>query len=599
MPKLSIYPAIGVARVGNSQVSFVATESPGVPCNWDPVSQRFKHFKDTDRTIFRQAAPFHIFLMDDAGNPQKEIKLPDGFKIKWTVHVANRKASFFTYNGQSGVRTAEAGPYVNREVPNKAPTDIEKPGGTERGDPARTNRRNARITERRNLEIDPGPVSISAPGTVDLTDTVTTAPIHFLGQAKMEDDGRLLFIPAFGNSASLPGTLPIDEYASNDGWFDDMCDGSIDAEVTFPDGHTEKAESAWVITGPPDFAPGIGNVVSLYDTIWDLSVRSRLQCVPGGDVSLKDLQAQQAAWQDASNEFAANYEPSFTQHIYPILARALAAFDVHVSSIRAFHTSLWDWPRLSSRAENAIRRSIFERIRNPNSDQLDRTGMPRGLGDDFDKLDAFEEDPENNPEPPPTAFLSLTKVQYALLKAWKEGRFKEDWPHGAVKYAPIPRPGPITPHGLNIAALENCVGGPFFPGIEVSWLIRETDLYASAFRLNTTERPIGALTFRPGFFSQQMALPWHADFYDCHREEHPYEGDDGNRFYMWWTAQRPDFIRDGNTSRRWVAPFDAAKDPRVTDPDDTNNLARFEQMSTGWHTLPFIVLEGENHVEQK
>jgi hypothetical protein len=96
-----------------------------------------------------------------------------------------------------------------------------------------------------------------------------------------------------------------------------------------------------------------------------------------------------------------------------------------------------------------------------------------------------------------------------------------------------------------------------------------------------------------------MALPWHADFYDCHREEHPYEGADGQQFYMWWTAQRPDFIREGNASRRWVEPFDPNKDPRVTDPDDTNNLARFEQMRTRWHELPFVVLEGDKYVEQK
>jgi hypothetical protein len=597
MPKLSIYPAIGVARIGNSQNFVPATEWPGVPCNWDPASQRFRSFKDPDGKILRQAAPFRVFLMDDAGNPIKEIKLSDGFKIKWTINVANKKASFFTFNGQSGARNGDVGPYVNRD--KRAPTDVEKPGGPDRGNPHRANRRNATVQVRRNLEIAPGPFSISAPGTVELTDNVTTAPIHFLGQAKMEDDGHLLFIPAFGASASLPDAAPIDEYASNDGWFDDMCDGSIDAAVTFPDGHTENAESAWVITGPPDFAPGIGNVVSLYDTIWDLSVRLHLPCAAGNDEDLQELQRQQAAWQDASNDFASPYEPSFTDHIYPILSRALAAFDVHVSSVRAFHTSLWDWTRLSSRAENAIRRSIFDRMRDPNSDQLDRTGMPRGLGDEFNTLDDFETDPENSPPPTARAFLSLTKVQYALLKAWKEGRFKEDWEHGDVKYAPIPQPGIVTPHGMNIAALENCVGGPFFPGIEMSWLIREKDLYASAFRLNATERQIGALTFGPGFFSQQMALPWHADFYDCHREDHPYEGDDGNKYYMWWTAQRPDFIRNGRTSRRWVEPFDANKDGDSPDADDTTNLARFEQMRTRWHELSFIVLEGENHVEQK
>jgi hypothetical protein len=99
--------------------------------------------------------------------------------------------------------------------------------------------------------------------------------------------------------------------------------------------------------------------------------------------------------------------------------------------------------------------------------------------------------------------------------------------------------------------------------------------------------------------SQQMALPWHADFYDCHREDHTPDDADEKQYYMWWTAHRPDFIRDGDSSRRWVDAFDAAKDLEWEDPDDIRNLARFEQMRTRWHELSFIILEGENHVEQK
>jgi hypothetical protein len=121
--------------------------------------------------------------------------------------------------------------------------------------------------------------------------------------------------------------------------------------------------------------------------------------------------------------------------------------------------------------------------------------------------------------------LSIPNVQYALLKARSEGRFREDWTFGDVRFAPVPPPGAITPHGLDCATLENCVGGPFYPGIEVSWLIRQPDLYAGAFRLKDSGFSLGPLVFQPGFFSQQMALPWQADFYDCHKEDHtPDEG---------------------------------------------------------------------------
>ncbi|HEV2349311.1 MAG TPA: LodA/GoxA family CTQ-dependent oxidase [Terriglobia bacterium] len=598
MAKLRIYPAIGVARVGNSKQSFIGPENPGIPANWDSNTRKFKRFKDDDGRILRQAARFRIFEFDEGGNPLKELTLADGFKIEWRIHVANRKASFFSFNGQSGARTGEKPPYVDRE--QRPANDIEK-ARKGRGYPERKNKRNADIADRRGLEIDPGEVAISVPGTVELIDSTTHAPIQFLGEAQMQPDGGLLFLGGFGRSEAHQNALPIEEYASNDGWFDDMCDGVIRARVTFPDGHTEQADSAWVIVGPPDFAPGIGNVVSLYDTIWDLSVRFRLPCQAGNDPDLQDLISQQQSWQDQTSDLAATYEPSFTRHVYPILSRALAAQDVHVSSRRSFHDTIWDWPRLASRAEAKIRQSVFNRLRDPNSEELNRKGMPRGLGDDFTSLDEFETD-QSNPQPSPRAFLSLTRVQYAILKAWSQGRFKEDWSFGEdLKYVPIPAPTPITPHGLNIAALENCVGGPFFPGIEVSWLVREIELYASAFRFKETGFSIGPLAFQAGFFSQQMALPWHADFYDCQREEHTPPGSDEQQFYMWWTAQRPDFIRADAESpyRRWVEKFDPFKEPDAPDPDDITNLARFEQMRTRWPELSFVVLDGEENVEQK
>jgi hypothetical protein len=105
MPSLRIHPSIGVARIGNSEQFFIGPESPGIPGNWDSDAQKFKAFKDTQGKILRQAARFRIFQFDDAGNPLKEVTLGDGVKIEWRVHVANRKASFFTFNGLSGAET--------------------------------------------------------------------------------------------------------------------------------------------------------------------------------------------------------------------------------------------------------------------------------------------------------------------------------------------------------------------------------------------------------------------------------------------------------------------------------------------------------------
>jgi hypothetical protein len=599
MANLKIFPPIGAARIGNSNEFYVGPELPGVPSNWDFKNKQHFPFKDKDGKILRQAARFHIFDFDTDGNPTREISSDAGFKIEWRVNVANRKASFFSFNGQSGARSSTAAPYVDRDLPNRTPDSVEKEFFG-RGEPEIKNRRNAGVADRRSLEIIPGEVAISELGIKQLIDANSKNPINLLGEIRMEQSGSLLFLSAFGRTEKLPGAAPLEEYANNDGWFDDMGDGSISATVTFPDGHTEKAESAWVIVGPPDFAPGIGNVVSLYDTIWDISVRTPLACQAGNDLDLKDLLAQQAAWQNSTNDFAATYKPSFKKHIYPILARALAAFDVHEDPERpSYHGTLFDWERLNSPAENKIRLGVFSRMRDPNSTTVDRLNMPRGLGDDYTTLDDSESD--ETVFPSSSAFLSVTRVQYALLKAWANNNFESDWDLGGdLKYIPTPDSSPITPQGLTTAALENCVGGPFFPGIEVSWLIRETELYASAFRFKESGVTLGPLTLGPGFFSQQMALPWQADFYDCHKEEHTPKGSD-TLVYMWWTAQRPDDIRPDAISpkRRWVLSFDENHDPNITDPDAIENLSRFEQMRTRWSELSFVVLVGDEYVEQK
>ncbi len=40
------------------------------------------------------------------------------------------------------------------------------------------------------------------------------------------------------------------------------------------------------------------------------------------------------------------------------------------------------------------------------------------------------------------------------------------------------------PHALDRAALENCLGGPFHPGIEMTWVMRSASMWAAPFRLN-------------------------------------------------------------------------------------------------------------------
>src|SRR5205823_3372988 len=131
--------------------------------------------------------------------------------------------------------------------------------------------------------------------------------------------------------------------------------------------------------------------------------------------------------------------------------------------------------------------------------------------------------------------------------------------------------------------------------------IRVKELYSEPLRLKVTREPeesntpapnplvVGSLKFRPGFFSQQMALPWQADFYDCHKER--WENEDGDEFFfMWWTAHRPDDVIPAGSNKpvRWVRAFD---DPNKTPEENEEDPQRFVQMQSRWSELKFITVK--------
>jgi hypothetical protein len=365
------------------------------------------------------------------------------------------------------------------------------------------------------------------------------------------------------------------------------------------------ADPAWVLVGPPDFAPSVGNVVTLFDTVWDVAVRAPECPVPAALTPLwARFLEQKAAWQANDGKSLTGFKPSFTRDIYPLLKNALGARDVHVSSIGTdqYHqVMLTDYATMSALSPSGVRlrNGIFNRIRDPDGAETDWKNMPRGLGDNYTDLYM------NTAAPDSKCFLSLTRIQYALLREWANGNFVSDWPGSEPVFKSNPNP---TPDDLDQAAAQNSVGGPFYPGIDVSWLIRTKDLYAEPFRLKVSpipenEKPfagitVGALTFCPGFFSQQMALPWQADFYDCHKE-HWEDPDSNEYFFMWWTAHRPDdvFPSGGDKQLRWVREFD--KHSQTPDPDDEKNLERFHQMQSRWTELKFVSVKNGNHYEEE
>ena len=145
-----------------------------------------------------------------------------------------------------------------------------------------------------------------------------------------------------------------------------------------------------------------------------------------------------------------------------------------------------------------------------------------------------------NPDPKGStyAYLSLTWYQMAHFQNWVAGNFDADWPG----HEPPPKPFdqiPLgdQPHALSEAALEACIGGPFFPGIEATYNIARLGTYHAEAHLRRDFRI--NLDHPAGFLTEKMALPWQADYADCAD--------------FWWPSQRPVRVtkQDGTPNQQW------------------------------------------------
>jgi L-lysine epsilon oxidase-like protein len=467
-----IHPALGIARVGDSpEAFFVGPEAPGVPPALtnpgEPPGEGGK-YKDGQQRIKRQGARFRIFeYTHTAGHPTRirEITAADA-EITWEVHLVNRKSAAISF--PEGARRNSGAPEASLIIDAGAQTTsgVNMPMKRLRG---------------RFHGSD-----------VDLGDLLT------------DESGRLIVLGGFGRSRPVPEGARLVHYANNDGWCDDVADGPVRATVRLH-GAAQRAaaDSAWVLVAPPDFAPAIENVVTLYDAVYAMMAKSF-------DPSLRVTDATRV---------------SFTKDIYPILRRVSRMH--FVSEVAAqghgegsFGDFLSAVRTLSGNSPDSapLRMRIFRKLRNPS-----------GGGGDMPKL------PEDtNPD---MVGQSLTEVQYARMERWAKGTFDADWTGTAPPAVPFDRlPEAERPMALDRAALEGCVGGPFFPGIEVGRIVLEEATYDATrpFRINPQLEP-GALTAR-------MAVPWQADFHDCAFEE----GAD------WWPGQRPIHVMRGHQREEWM-----------------------------------------------
>ncbi|HEV7881296.1 LodA/GoxA family CTQ-dependent oxidase [Bradyrhizobium sp.] len=578
----SIYPAVGIARVGDADRSgddffFIGPEIPDLPPNFDKATNSFGAFK-VDGKVRPQAVRFRIFEYERAADGTDkligEVKLGErGISaVKWTVHLANRKASFCKFIGQQG---AEDKPYFKSYTPdmmrNPAIPGLQK--------------------RKKELELDPGPKTIDA-GAATVVELAITQPklkkIKTLGQLRSDPEGRLIVIGGFGFAESFPNAnAPLGSYVNNPGWFDDVSDGPVTAELTV-DGKTKAVEdSAWLAVGPPDFAPGVRSYRTMYDTLVDVYVRNSKA---GGPLAKLSPEIEELRLFFEKKDSATPHLPSFTRHIYPIIASVSRMIRLHQDSVanepdyhRRLNPKNYDVLGGEDDFDTAEVDRIFRKIRDPQATGAPNASlMPLAYGDYYD--DANGRGGEGDPQ-----FLHAVSVlQYALLKAWRAGNIVKDWKR-------VPEPADkITPDGLTRAALEGAVGGAFFPGIECGWLFTKPEVFKAPFRIaiGTT---VGSIPVVPdgspgepkrfdlilgaGSFSQQMAQPWHADFHDCVRDDSKL-----STMIAWWPVQRPDVVfvqHEGGANRlRW-----------------DRDIAGRRGMVNDWATRGFVVDTGGNLFE--
>ena len=512
MSSYKIYPPIGVARVGNAPSQFyIGPETyRGLPINPDGSPFTEADFRDTDKRLCRQAARFTLYR-DNPDGTQEEVTLatPGVASIEWTVHVANKKASWYEFKTNAG----ENGYASNHPL------------------------RNAGVGDRLSLVIDPGPRLIQGANAQPRHFSRDSVPpgyqgamfpptgllpagndIDTLGELHTDSQGRLLFLGGLGHAGSPINPPSIGEYANNDGWWDDTSDGPVHAVVQFTDGSRIDCGTAWVSVAPPAYAPEIANLVTLWDTIFDTAVRAGRH----PDICTGGL------WRRGAD----GYRPNFRTEIGPLIERATLYPWVAAIPPKAHR---FDMDRLAQvpgspqADENAgLRNWILQVLRPPAAENqiignTGRTMMPFLAGDNALNLDSLG-----------SKYLRLTDTQYFFLQQWADGWF-------------VDQPPDTTRPGLDLAraVLDNCVGGAFSPGIEMSWISRNPAIYQAddPLRINAELPANGPLRLdfdparmQPGDLSRYMAVPWQADFNECSSQ--PTDG----RVLWWWPAQRPEYV---------------------------------------------------------
>ena len=513
--RAAIYPAIGIARVGNSKTEFFI--GPEVPRRENKPAS---FYKDPSGALKRQAARFKVYGLDAAGRVVRELTATEA-KITWRVQVANKKAGWYEF-------------ITAMDVPQAVPTPL----------------RNPNVTDRASLRITPPEVKIhglNERGSKYAFDKgkFMGTPVY-LGELQTDEKGRLIFLGGYGISKSAYPNNPPTTFANNEGWHDDTSDGPVDAEVVY-NGKNLDVTGAWVVTAPPNYAPDVISVQTMYDLIYDT--------LSGGANGIGNAQY-----------IVPKEKPSFKDDIYPLLHQFVDSQWVNKGFFAAYGKGqAYDFEnpstihKLSFIPENGDpyqenRRQIFNYFRDPNDKNISQIAWPWMYGDNV-----------SIPAQAPNAFLSVTPTLYQYLSQWAAGDFVQDW----VADAPEPSciediaDAQLQADTLTKTALWYCLGGPFHPGCEMTWPMRMAGMYNGPFRIrrrsannpepvqlpmlspegfqngNSSNTPLPEFWNAPGDLTRYMAVPWQTDTASCRSG---YDPDFDPYLPTFWPARVPNTV---------------------------------------------------------
>ncbi len=641
--RIRIHPGIGMARLGNSDEFFIGPEAPGViadPGGTISSDPSQKNYRDDQQRLKRQAQRFRIYGYDSNGNAVSELNInsADVESITWRVHVRNMKAANYAFQG---AYLFDPTKYRNPSIQSDAANPI----------------------DRTDLIIDPGPKTISAesqqplimagdvftgvsegylPGYLrycgftpkdpsqPVKVTYTPATNIELGQLRLDDEQRLIFVPAPGKAECVTdpkiqlsnpsetynppngpgdGTDPLINqfaYFNVPGWWDDTCGGEIDATVVLKNGTVLSTRDGvinpndegtrngknggWIVTAPPKYAPNMYHVVSIMDRMYETFDSDPNQGQP----------------------------TEFYRDIYPILANAgnygwvsAEAAGVEPSTRNMAHgpkqagnlLSPENIAKLTSKEASGLpaRRQINGIMRKPEgSDSGPSVKFPTLL----DTLPPAPPAPASPPRPVgegpvsrgnqmpklwgtggkplqndqlgnnlPNQYLSLTKWQRIRLADWADNNFTVS-PDGPIVPKPLDQYSiEDQPTAMDQAALQPTIGGGFHPGIEFPYLIAYKEYFDDLFRVKTGTEP--------GSVAAYMSSPWQGDYWSCNT--------------AWWPVQRPEIVfsydesSKTRTYKEWFRGYGPEGEP-------LSSTDGYNQMVYAWDKLGMVLpkLTGTN-----